>query len=168
MECLPWPIRRLQTPALIVKKGDCRALVSARVAGKTLESRDKGARGRGEDKTGHSGMNIHRKGCAALCMHGNRTKTQHTVCCICTQASHVQKKNNISLTCKSIKSPQYVSLFYIIPIKTVPSPAAETQHSPAHTELFTSRNENSSEKCFSEKKAKRIIICWPCTIRVSS
>lgn len=151
--------QEIANPGADSKKGDCRALVSARVAGKTLESRDKGARGRGEDKTGHSGMNIHRISRPRCIMHAwqQNKDTTYSMLYMYTGVT-CSKKNNISLTCKSVKSPQYVSLFYIIPIRTVLSPAAETQHSPAHSELFTSRNENSSEKCFSEKKAKRIII----------
>lgn len=51
-------------------------LVSAHVVGKAVESQNKGA-GLREDKAGHSGMNIHREGHPALCMHGKRTKRKH-------------------------------------------------------------------------------------------
>lgn len=80
------------------KRGDCR--VSAHVAGKAVESQDKGG-GLREDKTGHSGMNIHRKGHTALCMRGNRTKRKHTVYCTCIQYTSFRKKNPITLKCKS-------------------------------------------------------------------
>lgn len=108
--------QEIANPGADSERGDCRVLVSARVAGKTLESRDKGARGRGEDKTGHSGMNIHRKGRAALCMHGSRTKRKHTVCCICTQASHVQKnkqKNHlINMQIYKVASIHFIISYY--------------------------------------------------------
>lgn len=63
-----------------------------------------------------------------------------------------EKQHLINMQIYKVASIRFIILYY------PHQDSAETQHSPAHSELFTSRNENGSEKCFSEKKAKRIII----------
>lgn len=128
-----------------------------------MESGDKGAGLRG-DKTGHSGVNIYRKGHTALCMHGDRTKRKHTVYCVCytvatqsTSIAHSNKKQtNITLKCKSIKSPTTFYELYISPFKKGLFPAAaKTRFITVHGELFSSHNENSTESASNNRQLRK-------------
>ena len=66
-------------------------MVSAHVAGKAVESWDKGAGWR-EDKAGHSGMNIHRKRPNCIIMHAWQQNKEKTYSALYMHTAHKHSK----------------------------------------------------------------------------